>query len=59
MERKFEVNWQPLLLLLEEESVHNFMFMGSVIARPEGPEVFLYKHKINRGSFQKTDYKVR
>jgi hypothetical protein len=42
-----EVNWEPLRLILEDESVSRFMFMGSVI-NSAGVEVFLYKDIIRR-----------
>jgi hypothetical protein len=43
-----EVNWEPLRLILEDESASRFMFMGSVI-NSTGVKVFLYKDIITRG----------
>ena len=45
--RNCVANWEPLRLILEDDSVEEFMFMGCV-AGPGGVILFLYKHYGNR-----------
>lgn len=44
-----EPNWQPLRLIIEDDNtLREFMFMGTFVAKDGMPKIELYKHESSR-----------